>query len=109
MNELRVHVPGEIVDSIADAVAERLLSAATPPTEREWRLLNVEEAAARLGRSTRWLRERAKCGDVPYVRLDGGALAFEVADLQAFAAARRVDDTAQTLAAALAGAEMRHG
>jgi hypothetical protein len=36
------------------------------------------------------VRERAKKGDLPYVRLDGGALAFELADVQNFACARRI-------------------
>jgi excisionase family DNA binding protein len=58
--------------------------------EDDWRLLGLNEAAARLGRSTRWVRDRVKAGELPCVRLDGGAFAFELADLQAFAKARRV-------------------
>jgi hypothetical protein len=37
----------------------------------------------------------------PFVRLDGGALAFELADLQAFAAERRVDASVGVLAVRL--------
>lgn len=66
-----------------------------------WRLLTLEDACERLGRSGRWVRERVRSGELPVVRLDGGALAFEVADLQAFAAARRVDATAGMLASRL--------
>ena len=53
-------------------------------------LLNLEEAAARLGRSTRWVRQRAKEGELAHVRLDGGALAFRIEDLQAFAEERLI-------------------
>ena len=83
-----------LLDLLADRVVERLrpLLERAPATNDPWRLLDVDEAAARLGRSTRWVRERAKRGDLPYVKLDGGALAFELDDLRAFAEARRVGD-----------------
>lgn len=55
------------------------------PEGEPWRLLTLDEAAKRLGRSPRWLRERKE--QVGYVRLDGGALTFRLEDLQAFAAA----------------------
>lgn len=90
----------EILDSVLDLVVERLTPAITADLastlseiRREtlhWRLLNVEEAAARLGRSSRWVRERVKRGQLPYIKLDGGALAFELGDVQAFAEARRI-------------------
>jgi excisionase family DNA binding protein len=90
----------ELLDSFLDLVVDRLV----PPLAAElattlsqvqsetepWRLLNVDEAAARLGRSSRWVRERAKRGQLAFVRLDGGALAFELEDVQAFAGARRI-------------------
>jgi hypothetical protein len=80
-------VADELAPRIADAVGTRT----APVGEAEqWHLLDVDQAAARLGRSTRWVRERAKRGDLPVVKLDGGALAFELADLQAFAQSRRV-------------------
>ena len=80
-----------LLDELADRVAERLRPLfASSPAGESWRLLDVEQAAERLGRSTRWVRERAKRGDLPFVRLDGGGLAFEEADLRAFAQARRV-------------------
>ena len=80
-----------LLDELADRVADRLRPLlAMPPAGESWRLLDVEQAADRLGRSTRWVRERAKRGDLPFVRLDGGGLAFEEADLRAFAQARRV-------------------
>ena len=91
-----MNVPAEMVDDfvakLADELAPRIgdaLVAATVASD-DWRLLDVEEAASRLGRSTRWVRERAKRGDLPFVRLDGGALAFELDDLRTFAARRRV-------------------
>jgi excisionase family DNA binding protein len=94
--------PGPL-DVLLDLVVERLVSpiaaelAALPRAEPEaeaWHLLTVQEVAARLGRSARWVRERAKRGDLPFVRLDGGALAFEIDDVRAFAQARRVPATA---------------
>lgn len=86
-----------------------LISSALPANdarEEPWRLLDVEQAAARFGRSTRWVRNRVKAGELPSVRLDGGALAFELADdLQAFARARRVAlEEPQALAARLQAA-----
>jgi excisionase family DNA binding protein len=80
-----------LVEELAPCLAAEL-GAQLPqaPAAEPWHLLDVEDAAARLGRSTRWVRERAKRGELPFVRLDGGALAFEEADLRAFARARRV-------------------
>jgi excisionase family DNA binding protein len=95
-----VVLPPEPVGQFLDLVVERLarriaaeFATALPQAEPEsepWRLLNVDEVATRLGRSTRWVRDRAKRGQLPFVRLDGGALAFELEDVQAFAQARRV-------------------
>jgi hypothetical protein len=80
-----------LLDELADRVADRLAATDRPTVEPEpWRLLNVREAAERLGRSERWVRARVKSGDLATVRLDGGALAFDVDDLRAFAAERRV-------------------
>jgi hypothetical protein len=80
-----------LLDELADRVADRLRPLLAPaPGAESWRLLDVEQVADRLGRSTRWVRERAKRGDLPYIRLDGGAFAFDEADLRAFAHARRV-------------------
>lgn len=81
-------VPVELVEAIAEAVAARL---ELPRAHSEaWRLLDVTETAAMLGRSTRWVRDRAKIGDLPWVRLDGGALAFDPDDVREFARSRRV-------------------
>lgn len=78
----------QFVDEIAERVVARLeLRAAV---EEPWRLLTLEEAAARLGRSERTVRGWVKAGALHHVRLDGGALAFELEDLRAFAEARRV-------------------
>lgn len=100
-------VPPNALDSLVELVAEKVatrvldsLVELQPPAaavEEAWRLLTLEEAAARLGRSTRWTRERVKRGDLPFVKLDGGSLRFEIADLQAFAQSRRVSaDRVQT-------------
>ena len=87
----------EELASIVRAELEAVGVLGTSPAE-PWRLLTLEDACERLGRSGRWVRERVKSGELPVVRLDGGALAFEIADLQAFAAARRVDAAAGMLA-----------
>jgi len=63
-----------------------------PPEQAEddGELWDVKETARRLGRCTKWIREKAKAGELPYVRLDGGALMFDPDDVRAFARARRV-------------------
>lgn len=89
----------ELVEQFVAALVEELapriaaeLAASLPAAElaEPWRLYDLEEAAGMFGRSTRWVRERVKRGELPFVKLDGGALAFELDDLQAFAEARRV-------------------
>jgi excisionase family DNA binding protein len=101
MGRRRVTLPpeliGQVVDELAAAVASRVaaeLAAAGLSGERSvgepWRLLPLEEAASRLGRSERWVRERVRRGELVSVRPDGGRLMFELEDLRAFAAARRV-------------------
>lgn len=86
-----------LVEALAVELAPRVAAELTSlkdgehePVEEPWRLLNLEEAAARLGRSPRWVREQVKRGNLPRVRLDGAALAFDLDDLRAFAAARRI-------------------
>jgi hypothetical protein len=97
----------EIVEEIATAVADRVvLALASEPAwttpVSEWRLLTTEDASRALNRSTRWIRQRAKSGDLPWVRLDEGPLAFRLEDLQACAASRRVPaDRDSALAARL--------
>ena len=101
MNE-RVTVPPEFLQALAELLAARVSEevaaavreALPAPTDAEpWRLLNLEETSARLGRSPRWVRERAKRGDLAYVRLDGGALGFDLVDVQEFARSRRIAPT----------------
>jgi predicted DNA-binding transcriptional regulator AlpA len=79
----------ELAERIANRVVERLAGAEQPEEPEAWKLLTLKEAAERLTRSPSWLRERARRGDIPQVRLDGGALAFRLEDIQAFAQARR--------------------
>jgi hypothetical protein len=87
----------ELVALIADAIAPRVAELVRPetngaasgaPAGEPWRLLDLEETAARLGRSPRWVRDHKHA--IGYVRLDGGALAFDVEDLRRFARERRV-------------------
>jgi excisionase family DNA binding protein len=81
-----------IIDELVPRLAAELAaSLPAPAVEESWRLVSLEEAAERLGRSTRWVREQVKKGGLAYVRLDGGSLRFEVADLRRFAADHRVD------------------
>jgi excisionase family DNA binding protein len=88
---LALVVPEELVEQVAVRVAELVLERLpAQATEEPWHLLGVEEAARRLGRSTRWVRERVKHGELTHVRLDGGGLAFELDDLRAFARERRI-------------------
>jgi len=92
---VNVELLAGLLDELAERVAGRVLAelAARPGLEapsEQWRLLDVEEVAGRLGRSTRWVRERAKRGDLPWVRLDGGALAFDPDDVRAFVRERRI-------------------
>ena len=94
-NDARDGLAEQLVAALAAELAPRLaaeLAGQVPsaPAPEPWHLLDVEEAAARLGRSTRWVRYRAKLGDLPHVRLDGGALAFELDDLRDFACERRI-------------------
>jgi hypothetical protein len=98
---VQVKLPDDALDELVERVAAAVI-AGYAQAEAPWRLLNVEEAATCLGRSTRWVRERVRRGDLAHVRLDGGALAFDAGDLRAFANARRVGDSG-TLASPLAG------
>jgi hypothetical protein len=85
---------GPLFDALAVELAPRLAAALngrsdeTEPAPEPWRLIPLEEAARRLTRSTRWVRQRKE--QIGYVKLDGGALAFDPSDLEAFARARRV-------------------
>ena len=95
----------EVVDLLLDQLTANIVAAlacelpTAQPQPPAWALLNVQEAAARFHRSTRWVREQAKRGQLPFIRLDGGALAFELEDIQAFARARRIPaDDPTTLA-----------
>ena len=102
-----------LLDEFADCVADRLRDAPTlsspAPEPEQCGLLDLEAAAAWFGRSTRWVRQRSRGytaadgskipATLPYVRLDGGALAFLLEDLQAFAAARRVSADGTDLSA----------
>jgi hypothetical protein len=102
VTDLALHLPAELIDAIADAVAAKLQ--AQPPQREEgdpWELWNVDEVCRRLGRSKRWVGERTRSGELPHIRLDGGAKAYNPHDVKTFARARRVpmDDPGQRLRA----------
>lgn len=80
----------QLVEEIASRVAELVAGQFELPEVAEpWRLLTVEEAAERLGRSVRTVSKWMKSGSLPHVRLDSRPM-FDLDDLRAFAAARRV-------------------
>jgi predicted DNA-binding transcriptional regulator AlpA len=88
-------VVDEILEVFADALAPRIATAlaatipASDPAE-PWRLMGVEEVAAVVGRSRRWVHSAVKERGFPFIRLDGGALAFDLEDVRAWAHERRV-------------------
>ena len=81
-------VPDQLIEQVAALVAEIVLDRLPKGAGERWHLLNVEEAATRLGRSTRWVRDHKD--EIGWVRLDGGALAFDLEDLRRFAYERRI-------------------
>lgn len=89
MSEFGLRIPDEALEAVAARVAELVVEALPARSAEEpWRLLTVEAAAARLGRSTRWVRDRKDA--IGWVRLDGGALAFELEDVRRYARERRI-------------------
>jgi excisionase family DNA binding protein len=91
VSELALSIPREFVEAIADAVILQLRpQLGVRGDAKDWQLWNIEETAARLGRSQRTVRKWAKDGRLTHVRLDGGALAFDPEDVQNFARARRI-------------------
>jgi hypothetical protein len=86
---LALPFPDELIEAFAARVAALVLEGLPiPEAEEPWRLLTLDEAAERLGRSTRWVRDHKE--EIAYVRLDSGALAFELDDLRAFASKHRI-------------------
>ena len=93
-----MNLPAELLEQLIDEFASKLARLLAPEVaalvpaavEERWRLWTLDETAAALGRSERWVRERVKRGNLAFIRLDGGALAFLPADVVAFAEARRV-------------------
>jgi hypothetical protein len=92
MSELTVQLPPalleQVAERVAELVAEELSHAVSNFGEEPWHLLTVDEAAKRLGRSTRWVRDHKEL--IGWVRLDRGALAFELEDMRQFARERRI-------------------
>jgi hypothetical protein len=87
--EFLLVAPPGLVEAIAGVIAAEVRPSIAAREDR-WQLWNIEETGARLGRSERWIRERVRRGDLPHVKLDGGALAFDPEDVRRFAASRRV-------------------
>ena len=80
----------ELADVLAPRVAAELAAQLSPSGGEPWRLVGVEEVAAALGRSRRWVHGAVKERGLPFIRLDGGALAFDLEDVRAWALDRRV-------------------
>jgi hypothetical protein len=73
-----------IAEQIAPRVAATLAGHEQAPTEIEpWRTIGLPEAAERLGRSERWVRERTKdaADPLPFLRLGDGSLARSASTL----------------------------
>jgi len=93
-----VNISPELVDELvaqfADGIAERVVAGladrVTAPATAPWRLVGVDDVAAALGRSRRWVHGAVKERGLPFIRLDGGALAFALEDVRAWARERRV-------------------
>jgi hypothetical protein len=91
-------LPPHVLESVCELVAEQMAPRVAEliagqiigalPEPEPWCLLTVDEAAARLSRSPKYVR--AHKHDIGYVRLDRGALGFELADVQRFARERKV-------------------
>ena len=94
MSELRLHLPDELIDEIATAVAARLATDGVVPPARaredRWRLLSVDEVAEIFGRSPRWVHDAVVKRQLPFVRIDGGGRMFDLDDVRAWARGRRV-------------------
>lgn len=81
-----------IAEQLAPRIAELVVKAMpVPAPEEPWRLLTVDEVSGRLGRSTKWVRKHKDA--IGWVRLDRGALAFELEDVRRFARERRIAST----------------
>lgn len=86
----------DVLGGLIELIAERVAAKIDPPQAipddglEDWRLWTLAETAERLTRSERWVRGKARTGELPVVRLDGGALAFDPEDVVAFARSRRV-------------------
>jgi predicted DNA-binding transcriptional regulator AlpA len=81
-----------LIARVADAVVDRLATVLgeTVQAEESWRLLNVKEVAAMLGRSPRWVHQAVKDRGLPVIRLDSSALAFDPEAVKAWAKARSI-------------------
>src|SRR4051812_1057686 len=85
-----------LLDDVAERVAAKLTAAGKPTAQegqREpWRTIGLAEVAEMLGRSERWVRERAKdpLAPLPRLALDGGSMRFDPDDVRAWARRRRV-------------------
>ena len=83
---------GALLDEVADRLAERLaprLAAGRPALEgQEKRLLDVEEAAKRLGLSPSTLYKKTKAQTIPHIKL-GSRVLFDPSDLDALVALKR--------------------
>ena len=89
VTELAFPIPEELVEAVAERVAELVVEKMpAPAAEEPWRVYTVDQVAAKLGRSTRWVRDRKDL--IGWVKLDDGAFAFELEDVRRFARERRI-------------------
>jgi predicted DNA-binding transcriptional regulator AlpA len=82
-----------LVERISDAVAEKIIAGvieAMAPPATPWKLLDVHEVAALLGRSRRSVDDYVKYQGLPTIRLDRGSLRFDPRDVADWCRSRRI-------------------
>jgi predicted DNA-binding transcriptional regulator AlpA len=82
-----------LADRLADKVAGRVIAGIAevlPPSAEPWRLLSVDEVAARLGRSRRSVFGYITYAELPVVHLDRGSVRIDPDDLREWCRERRI-------------------
>jgi excisionase family DNA binding protein len=93
-----VTTPGDefldvLVERISDAVAEKVLARIAevmPASAAPWKLLDVDEVAALLGRSRRTVFTLIRTAGLPTVHIDRGKVMLDPRDVEEWARSRRI-------------------
>jgi excisionase family DNA binding protein len=83
MSEMRISFPEEVVESIAERVAARVLATMASSSSSPW--MTADEAAKYLRCSESRVRKLTSLGDLPRHR-DGGRVLYRRDELDAFVA-----------------------